>query len=267
MRWQVIYEKAIRDDGSLLFPERLSREFLDQARKTMGSYLFANQYQNEVVPSDEKKFKKEWLRYFKEIPTETYRYCFVDPAIGQKNHHDFTAFVVIDVDADKNWYVRLANRYRITPTEIISKMFEVSETFRLKGLGVESVAYQEALLYFLSEEMRRRGKMLPVTGVTRSNVSKETRILGLVPRFEWNGIYLAPGLIDLENELASFPRAAHDDLLDALASLEEIVSYPVKQENKDVRPGIHEAGYEKWYLQQLAKGSKPNVRPRDPHEY
>lgn len=255
MEWSVVYEKAIRDDGSLLFPERLTHEFLQNTRKTMGSYLFANQYQNEVIPEDERRFKLEWIRYFRAIPSNTYRFGFIDPAIGQNKHSDFTAIVIVDVDSDNQWYLRLANRYKITPTEIISKMFEVCEQFQLKSLGVETVAYQEALLYMLSEEMRRRNKVIPVTGIKRTGITKEARILSLVPRFEWGRILLSPGLTDLEDEYSTFPRGTHDDLLDALSSIEEIVFYPKKEEQRpyDKPHSPHDPNYERWVIQKLVQ--------------
>lgn len=254
MQWSVVYEKAIRDDGSLLFPERLTKEFLQQARRTMGSYLYANQYQNEVIPEDEKRFKAPWLRYYKEIPENTHRFGFIDPAIGQLKHHDWTGIAIVDVDYQSNWYLRVAAHYRLTPTEIVNKMFEICDQFKLKALGVESVAYQEALLYFVSEEMRKRQKTIPVTGITRNHTSKATRILGLVPRFEWGTLMIAPGMTDFEDEYNSYPRGTHDDILDAIASLEEIVFYPQKEEKKLEQPSSPaDPNYEKWYIQQLAK--------------
>lgn len=256
MKWDVVYERAIRDDGSLFFPERLTKEFLEQARRTMGSYLFANQYQNIIVPDDEKKFRKEWLRYTTEIPDLTYSFGFIDPAIGQRKRSDFTGISVIHVDVAGNWYLRLAARYRLTPTQIVNKAFELCDQFKLSALGVESVAYQEALLYLMSEEMNVRQKVIPVKGITRSRISKDTRILGLVPRFEWAKIFIYPGMTDFEDEYDSFPRGTHDDILDALASLEELVYYPVKENQKLEQPhSPHDPNYEKWYIQQLVERS------------
>ena len=253
--WTLVYKKAIADDGSLLFPERLSREFLERARRTMGSYLFANQYQNEVIPDDERRFKKHWIRYYKERPSNCYRFGFIDPAIGQKNHNDYTGIAVVDVDSDGHWYTVLAKRERLTPTQIVSKMFELCAEFELQALGVEIVAYQEALLYMLAEEMTKRQTVLPVKGVARQAVSKETRILGLVPRFEWGRITLAQGMSDFEDELLSFPRGSHDDILDSLASLEELVFYPEKEKEKEIEQphSASHPAYEKWIIQQLAK--------------
>lgn len=254
MRWSVVYEQAIRKDGSLLFPERLTKEFLDNARRSMGSYLFANQYQNEVIPDDEKTFKPHWLRYYKAIPDGTYRFGFIDPAIGQLKHHDYTGICVVDVDTDGVWYLRIAQRMRLTPTEIVEKMFQLCSQFQLKGLGVEVVAYQEALLYILDEKMREKRVTLPVKGITRSKTSKQTRVLGLVPRFEWGRLLVAQGMVDFEDEYNTFPRGNHDDILDAAASLEEIVFYPTKKELEIVKPhSPHHPDFERWKIRDLVK--------------
>lgn len=256
MEWSVVYEKAIREDGSLFFPERLTKEFLEDARRSMGSYYFANQYQNVIVPDEEKKFRKEWLHYSTQLPSKSYQFGFIDPAIGQKKRSDYTGIAIIHVDENKHWYLRYAARFRLTPSQIVNKTFEICEQFKLNALGVESVAYQEALLYLISEEMVKRDKFLPVKGVTRTNVSKDTRILGLVPRFEWGRIDIFPGMIDFEDEYDSFPRGTHDDILDSLASLEELVFYPEKEKVSLEQPhSPNDPLYEKWYIQQLVAGS------------
>lgn len=255
MKWSVVYEKAVREDGSLLFPERLSREFLDQVRRTLGSYNFANQYQNEIIPDEDRQFKKEWLRYFKETPVKSYSFAFIDPAISTSDHADYTALVVIKVDSDKTWYVTHANRYKINPTQIVELVFQVHKQLGPMVIGIEDVAYQKALLYMLDEEMRKRGVILPIRGVkpTDTEMVKFKRISGLVPRFEWNRLYIAQGLADFEMEYNQFPRGAHDDLLDALSYMEQIVYYPEKERPKNVQPNPNEAGYEDWYRASLVK--------------
>lgn len=254
--WSIIYEKAIRDDGTLFFPERLTRSFLDEARRTMGSYLFANQYQNEVIPDEEKKFKQEWLRYYKQIPERVYTFAFIDPAIGQKKTSDYTGQVVIDVDVNGTWYLKIAKRERLTPTEIVNRVFELHKEFGCRAIGVESVAYQEALLYMIDEESRRRQCVAPVIGVKPpTDRTKEMRILGLVPRFEFGRILIAQGLYDFESEYSQFPRSSHDDIIDSLAQLEELVSYPPREAEKPLeKPHHHEdKNYERWAIQQTIR--------------
>lgn len=252
--WDVVYKKAIQDDGTLLFPERLTQEFLDKARRTMGSYIFANQYQNEIIPEGEQTFQKEWLRYFKELPTNKLTFAFIDPAISEADTADYTGIVVVSTDVNQNWYVRYATRKRMNPSQIIERAFEIHAQFGTAMIGVEDVAFQRSIIHFAHEEMKRRGIHVPITGVKRGpDKTKEMRILSLVPRFEWGSMLLAQGLHDLELELAQFPRGAHEDCLDSLASINEIVYYPQKERARNEKPHPSDPGYETWYINQLTK--------------
>lgn len=257
-KWSFIYKKAISDSGELFFPERLSQEFLDNAKKTMGSYLFANQYQNEIIPAGDAPFKPEWKRRYKELPVKKHTFAFIDPAISQQDHADYTALTVIDVDVDSIWYLRLAQRFKITPTQIMNLVFQVMHQFKPQIIGIEDVAYQKALLYMIDEESKRRQVMVPIKGINPgTDRSKEMRILGLVPRFEWGRILIAQGLTDFEMEYDQFPRGSHDDLLDSLSQMEQIVYYPQKVEEKLNEPhSPHDPNYERWYIQNLVKRRK-----------
>lgn len=255
--WEVVYEKAINDDGSLFFPERLTQEFLDNAKRTMGSYLFANQYLNEIIPDDMQTFKKEWFRYIDKLPKNYTTFIYIDPALSEADTADFTGVVVVHVDEEKKWYVDFAKRLRVTPTRLVEYIFEINAQFKPNVIGIEEVAYQKALLYFLDEEMRRRGVVLPVKGIKPPTTkTKQTRILSLVPRFEWQRISLAMGLNDLELELLQFPRGTHDDLIDALASIEMIYYPPDNKPEELQKPhSQQDSDYEKWYIQNAFKQS------------
>lgn len=255
MKWTLVYEKAIRDDGSLFFPEKLSQEFLDNTKRAVGSYIFSNQYLNEIIPADLQSFRKEWFKYFDQLPQRVNTFMFVDPAISQADTADFTGVVVISVDPEKRWYVRYARRYKVTPTQLINLIFTLNTQFSPQVIGIEEVAYQKALLYFLDEEMRRRNTLLPVKGIKPPNdKTKEMRILALVPRFEFGQIFLSQGLTDLEMELLKFPRASHDDLCDALAACEYIYFAPDKAPEFANKPHPNDPRYEAWFIKNLRRG-------------
>ena len=254
--WSVVYKRAINDDGSLFFPERLTQAFLDDQKEVMGSYMFANQYQNEIIPLDEQRFKPNWFKKFEKLPDRKHTFAFIDPALSESASADNTALIVLDVDIDCNWYVRLATRYRINPTEIVNLIFSVNKEFKPMSIGVESVAFQKALIYMANEEMKRRGTVVPLAEVKPSpEKTKEMRISSLVPRYEFGRIYHAQGLVDLETELLQFPRARHDDLSDALASITEIIVYPRKERPSGKPPHQLSPEYEKWYRENLARKS------------
>jgi len=255
--WLVVYKKAIQDDGSLLFPEKLTKEFLETQKRKLGSYQFSNQYQNEIVPEDLQTFRKNWFRYFQVLPSPIFTFAMIDPAIGQKKTSDYTGIVIVSVDIDANWYVRLAKRERMTPTQIVDLCFKIQKEYNTMGIGIECIAYQQALMYMLSEETKRRKIMLPLKEINPpTDRTKEARIRSLVPRYEWGRIYHSAGLYDLESELLTFPRSSHDDLSDALSSIEELVIYPEKEKVKDERPNSpSDPRYESWYIRQKFKGA------------
>lgn len=255
--WSMVYEKAIRDDGSLFFPKKLTHEFLANAKRTMGSYVFANQYMNEVIPLDAQSFKKDWFKYYDTLPHPIHTFVFIDPAISQADTADFTGVVVVHVDVNNRWYVSLAKRHKLTATQIIDLIFTINSQVHPQVIGIEDVAYQRALLHFMAEEMRRRNIHVPIHGVRPPpEKSKQTKILGLVPRFEWGSVFLSRGLVDLEGELLSFPRGSHDDLIDALASIEAITYPPQPEKVKFEKPhSPHDPRYEEWVRHQMHRGA------------
>lgn len=247
--WAVAYDSAIRDDGSLLFPKKLSKEFLQRQRKAQGSYIFSYQYLNQIIPSDDQDFKKEWLKYYDQLPRIKNTFAFVDPAISLEDNACFTAFVIVDVDVDNNWYLKVAKRVRVTATQTIKLLFDIHQLFKPTMIGVEIVAYQMSLMHFLNAEMRKRKLTIPVHGLKRgTDKSKPQRIRGLVPRFEWGRILVKQGLHDFEDEYMKFPRGTFVDILDALSSIEEIAYPPEREKFNDKQPAPNHPDYESWYI-------------------
>jgi predicted phage terminase large subunit-like protein len=225
--------------------------------KAMGAYMFANQYMNEVIPDELKTFKSEWITYYEKLPDLVYNFITIDPALSEAATSDYTGIVVVAVDTGGNRYVRYAKRHRLSPTELVDMIFTLHDEWKPRSIGIEEVAYQKALLYFVDQEMRRRKIILPITGVKApTDRSKETKILSLVPWIQWGRLMMNRGLNDLEMELNSFPRGAHDDLLDALANIDQIAITP-QEEKKNVRPHPSSQEYESWYRKQLGTKGRP----------
>lgn len=253
--WDIVYKPAIAADGSLNFPGRHSFEYLDGVKRVQGSYIFANQYQNEIIPLDAQSFKREWFRYYDLLPNvPLHCFIFIDPAIGQTEGSDYSGIVVVKVDADNNWYVELAARRRLTPTQLIDTMFLLAETYKPINIGVEDVAFQRSIIHFAQERMIKNNNYIPLCGVKRGpDKTKEMRILALVPYFQNAKIAFKRGLSDLELELLQFPRGAHDDIVDSLASILEIVHYPTKEKPSNEPPHPSDPRYESWYIRNLTR--------------
>jgi len=223
----------------------------------MGAYLFANQYQNEVIPASEQTFKPEWVTFYEEIPKTIFNFIVIDPALSEAATADYTGVVVCSVDVNGTRYIRYAKRHKVNPSQLIDLIFELNDVWSPLNIGIEEVAFQKAILYFIDAEMKRRRKMLPITGIKApTDRTKEMRILSLVPWFQWGRILMAQGLTDLESEMMSFPRGAHDDLLDCVAYIDSIAVTPTEVMNER-RPSSGDPEYEKWFIQQVLSKGKP----------
>jgi phage terminase large subunit-like protein len=163
-------------------------------------------------------FRKEWMEYYERAPEPLSITITVDPGgLKDLQHSDPTAIVVVGVDVHNNWYILNRINMRLNPREIINTLFDLYEAYpKTHTIGIETVAWQRALRFFAQEEMRRRGKFLPILELrTDTRVSKPMRIRGLIPRFSNHTVFIRPFMKDLEDQL--FKRSKNDDLVDALA--------------------------------------------------
>jgi predicted phage terminase large subunit-like protein len=242
-RFCIFAEQAERPDGSLLFPERLTREFLDSQKRSQGSNIYSMQYQNLPIDDETATFKFSQMRRVswndvKDRPINWF--LSVDPAISQTNDADFTAMVVAGFDYQKNIYVRHIDVGKYLPSEIVDHVFYLYERFKPSAIGLETVAFQKSLQYAINDRMRERGWWLPLKEIKRKNQqSKEDRIRGLQPYYEYGRVFHindSPAIDDLEYQLIHFPKAKNDDIIDALADILEIGFPPMKKQ----REGVHD---------------------------
>lgn len=123
-------------------------------------------------------------------------------------------------------------RGHYTPTELINKIFAVAEsTPKLRALGIETVAFQKVLIYMMKDEMRRRGKYLPLREL-RADTDKIRRARMIQPAWENGDIYISKAHCSaLVKELLDFPMTSNDDTVDAAAYVEQMLK-PAKSSRK-----------------------------------
>ena len=82
--------------------------------------------------------------------------------------------------------------------------------------------------HFLEKEMPRRGVFFRITPL-KAEKKKEIRIDNIQPRFAVGTVWFrsgAPWLDKLEGELLAYPNGVHDDVIDALAYIEQLSVSP-----------------------------------------
>lgn len=224
----------LRDSNNFqaIWPEKFTRSVLEKLYKDKGPYEFSAQYMNNPIADEDAVFKREWFHYYDETELRgrpLNKFTAVDPAISLEKEADYTTIVTIGVDSFHNWYILDIFRDHVTPSQLIEQLYITYERWHPIEIAIENVAFQKVLQYSINEEGRRRRKYLPIVEVKPEARTKDERVRGLQPLYA-NGVILHnKDLVYngyLEDELTRFPVGKHDDIIDALSYMKDIVSAP-----------------------------------------
>ena len=243
--WMVLKQSAINEDGSLFFPNRLTREFLDSQRRAQGAYLFSVLYLNEPSANEDAVFKKDDFRYWEggDFPMQDGRRVLlnismcVDRAFSTKESADYTGVTVSGMSASGNVYVLEAIRKKCGLQELFDLLVSLGGKYgwdRIRKVGVETINFEE-LQQFFQECMKKQNRFFIFERlIPDGKQSKYDRIeKALQARFANHGVYLKKGQYDLEDELIRFPVATHDDLIDSLAYSVRLLNAPSDPTNEE----------------------------------
>lgn len=197
-------------------------------------------YRNKMcqcISPESQKFKREYFRYFEPtLKTDGMNiYTTVDLAISNKPNADYSAIVTVGVNGEGHWFVLDIEYGRYDPTTTMDAIFAAVQKWRPLAVGIEMVAYQAALEHFLQREMPKRGTFFRIQPL-RAEKKKELRIDALQPRFAVGCVWFrarARWLEKIEAELLAYPNGAHDDVIDALAYVEQMAAEPFHMKGGD----------------------------------
>lgn len=246
------------EPGELLSP-RLSHADLDRLRKDMTEYRFLGQYLQDPVPLGGGEFKEEWMQWYQAggiKPKEMNIVILVDAAGGdelnkkKKKTSDWTVMAVIGLASDNNYYMLDMIRDRLNPTERIDTLFMLHKKWNALAGKSPKVGYEKYGMmtdtHYIKEKQRLDAYNFPVVELGGS-IMKEERIRRLIPDMQ-NGRWYYPATIayvdsdgrkfdlitELKGEMASFPRARYDDILDSTARIYEselFMTFPKLKQN------------------------------------
>lgn len=232
------YERKAIEEGKVIFPERFTLEaYAEMSRRK--PYIYSTQYMNNPIDPSVVDFKPEWLRYYKLVngkivmgdgrvidPHRLNTYILVDPAISESKHAARTAIINVGVLDQEHIFVLNAIARRMNPNDCIKAVFDLARQLRPHKVGVEVVAYQKALKFWMEQYAKKVGYYLNIVELKPGVGSKEARIRGLVNYFASGQIYIRREFTDLIDEYLAFPAAKLRDLIDALSYAPSIWTFP-----------------------------------------
>jgi len=243
-QWKAVKYKAHNSDFSqILWAEKHSASDLKAIKQDYVDRGLADIYSQEYlnVPIDESNtyFKKnDFLPRKEEDKKKILNYYITaDLAISQKERSDWSVFCVGGVDEDGLLHIVNVVRDRLDGLEIADTLLALQKVYDPLAVGIEEGQISKAIGPFLNKAMIERNIYITLTPLRTMGLDKVTRTRSIQARMRAGGVKFdkdAEWYQTLEDECLTFPRARHDDQVDALAymgrMLEKIIEAPTQEE-------------------------------------
>jgi hypothetical protein len=213
------------DDQRMLWAYKMSYDLYQRERRrhTIIGQLaeFTREIDSAIRVSDDSLFPPKFIYSYTAREKFAQVAIFCDPAISDSPDADDAAIVVGGRRLEDGLLVAIdewGGRGK-TPRELVDKMFELHKQYQCTQAGIESQAYQKALIFMLNEEMAAKQHWFIVQSVVRgSKENKDRRVLGLLsPRYMNGRIHHQKPLPGIEGNIADWPNGKKD-FADAWAS-------------------------------------------------
>lgn len=202
------------EDGAPMFPERFPAHIIDQERQRLGSSGYAGQMQQRPAAAEGELFKRGCLQLLDvdDLPECSQVIISLDTAFSEKQSADYSVAVVIG-QHERGVLILDVVRERYAYPQLKGVAKELAARWRPTAVLIEDKASGQSLVQDLQQNTS-----LPVRAVGTDG-DKVSRAHTVTPTWEAKRVFAprdAPWLDDLEWELYSFPKGAHDDQVDAL---------------------------------------------------
>ena len=187
-------------------------------------------YQQRPAPEDGDYFKSEWLRPVETLPDHySLRiYGGSDYAVTAGGG-DYTVHAVVGLDAEGRMYLLDLWRRRAAADEWVEAFCDLVLEWRPIGWAEEQGQIRSGVGPFLARRMRERGAFVARQQFAARG-DKAVRAQSMRGRMALDGLYVparAPWLADFRAELLSFPAGRHDDQVDAIGLVGQLLQQMV----------------------------------------
>lgn len=256
---QAVHDELFRKRGEALHPERYDSEALERIKRAVGPRDWQALYQQNPTPEDGDYFSKGMFQWYgsQDIPpySELNFYTAWDFAIGEKEQNDRSVGVTVGVDKHDHTYVVDIQAGRWGTMELVDKVLEVYKTWRPAITGLERGHIEMTLRPFLDKRIREeRLTSFYIEELKPGVRDKVARARSIQGRMQQGLVYFRKNCnatADLVAEMMRFPNGVHDDCVDAMAWIGQMLSLLVTPREKK------EAPKKSWKdkLNKLARGS------------
>jgi hypothetical protein len=247
----LFYQALDEQTDESLWPEKWSVQDLYKMRDDK-PLTFAKEMQNDPVSGQNQRFQRSDFRYWR-VDSGIYELLDTDNSVIKRG---FLANCKGAIACDLAWSERkdadnsvvlggyltpdneiLINEYvaekGLRPDRLATILFEMAKRLQSVTESVVPIGFEKAILekvakWNLRQEMKKRNEYLLIKELKWEH-DKITRIeLILQPRYANHSIYHRTNMGELEHELERFPYGVHDDIIDALQGVCQLLKNPKK---------------------------------------
>lgn len=203
--------KGLKLDDSALNPlEILSDLAQDRAS-------FFSEFQN--LPLDKENAPLAHYSTYSDLPRNIDAIIIgIDPSLGKLRGDYFALSQLFYSKQAKKIYAN-AQGFKITPEKMLDKIIalylKTSKITQTITIATEEVAFQEFFKTQLKAKFQALGLFVPIVGI-KNTQNKAVRLDALAPLLKDESILINENALLLREELDSYPKCTHDDLLDSV---------------------------------------------------
>lgn len=219
---------------------------LREKQATTDTRSWSALYQQQPVPESGEFFRREWLRPAISLPLrEQLRVYGASDYAVTKDGGDYTVHIVVGLDADANLYVLDLWRQQADSATWIEAWCELVLKWKPQRWAEEGGQIKASIGPFLERRARER-KAFVARVQFPSRGDKAVRAQSIRARISMTGLYVpanAPWRSEFESELLRFPAGVHDDQVDALGLIGQMLDTMTEPARPRVVEKKPESGY------------------------
>jgi predicted phage terminase large subunit-like protein len=241
-KWTVVELPAIDADDNALWPEAYPIENLKRIRANSQPRFWSALYQQNPVPDEGDYFKSDWIRTCESLPARNTMniYGGSDYAVTSDGG-DYTVHAVVGVDPENRMYLLDLWRGQKSSDVWVDAWCDLVRRWKPQFWAEERGQILGGVGPFLESRAIEREAWTAREQFTVSRMGdKAVRAQSIRGRMAMRGLYVLAGasfLADLRAELLAFPAGRHDDQVDALALVGQLLD--------KISAGIHPKEAEK----------------------
>ncbi len=226
-----------RKPGEILWPEWFTPEHFRPFKRN--TRMWNALFQQRPAPESGDFFKAEWLRPYSTIPDRrTMTLYGASDYATTADGGDFTVHIVVGIDPEDRIYLLDLWRAQASSDVWVEKLCDMVAFWKPVGWAEESGQIRSGVGPFLTKRLRER-QLYIVRAQYPGRGDKASRAQSIRGRIAMDGLYVpkhAPWYPAFERELMTFPAAAHDDQVDALSLIGQVLDKMIQGSRLPAEP-------------------------------